>query len=184
MSYKKTPPTGTLLIIYKSTQRNSTESPLLQLHLEIREQIGPWSLEEACFIEFLKPQSYTIVRQGKYLLLKLSQSGLPSAALSKGFNNLWQLFYPQMLPIATKVLSLIVTSIPISLAIQSLTRLICAPSLTVRMRQAFMNRYAKPYLQLLRTCRQIYFEAGHVLWTTNTFSFNNPKVLRKSTDKL
>jgi hypothetical protein len=44
VSYTKTPPTGTLLIIYKSVQRNSTESPLLQLHLEIRDQIGPWSL--------------------------------------------------------------------------------------------------------------------------------------------
>jgi hypothetical protein len=41
-----------------------------------------------------------------------------------------------------------------------------------------LKRAAKPYLQLLRTCRQIYLEASRVLWTTNTFSFDNPKSLR------
>jgi hypothetical protein len=41
-----------------------------------------------------------------------------------------------------------------------------------------VKKDAKPYLQLLRTCRQIYLEASRVLWTTNTFSFDNPKFLR------
>jgi hypothetical protein len=44
--------------------------------------------------------------------------------------------------------------------------------------QDFVEKYAKPYLQLLRTCRQIYLEASRVLWTTNTFSFSSPGALK------
>ena len=42
----------------------------------------------------------------------------------------------------------------------------------------FSNRDTKPYLQVLRTCRQIYLEASRILWTTNTFSFSNPNVMK------
>ena len=37
----------------------------------------------------------------------------------------------------------------------------------------------KPYLQVLRSCRQIYLEASRTLWTTNTFSFSDPDVLKR-----
>lgn len=40
------------------------------------------------------------------------------------------------------------------------------------------NQDNKPYLQVLRTCRQVYLEASRVLWNTNTFSFDNPNVLK------
>jgi hypothetical protein len=44
--------------------------------------------------------------------------------------------------------------------------------------QSFSDKDSKPYLQVLRTCRQIYLEASRVLWATNTFSFNRPETLK------
>jgi len=41
-----------------------------------------------------------------------------------------------------------------------------------------INKDNRPHLQVLRTCRQIYLEASRVLWNTNTFSFDNPSVLK------
>jgi len=43
---------------------------------------------------------------------------------------------------------------------------------------SFSDRDSKPYLQVLRTCRQIYLEASRVLWATNTFSFTRPETLK------
>jgi hypothetical protein len=40
------------------------------------------------------------------------------------------------------------------------------------------NMDNRPHLQVLRTCRQIYLEASRVLWNTNTFSFDDPNVLK------
>jgi hypothetical protein len=44
------------------------------------------------------------------------------------------------------------------------------------------NEDKRLYLQVLRTCRQIYLEASRVFWNTNTFSFNNPNVLKMFMD--
>jgi hypothetical protein len=44
------------------------------------------------------------------------------------------------------------------------------------------NKDNRPHLQVLRTCRQIYLEASRVLWNTNTFSFDNPNVLKMFMD--
>ena len=35
------------------------------------------------------------------------------------------------------------------------------------------------HLELLRSCREIYHEAYDVLWSTNTFYFDNPKIFSK-----
>jgi hypothetical protein len=43
---------------------------------------------------------------------------------------------------------------------------------------SFSDKDSKPYLQVLRTCRQIYLEASRVLWATNTFSFIRPETLK------
>jgi hypothetical protein len=43
---------------------------------------------------------------------------------------------------------------------------------------SFSDKDSKPYLQVLRTCRQIYPEASRVLWATNTFSFTRPETLK------
>ena len=38
----------------------------------------------------------------------------------------------------------------------------------------YENNQAQLALTILRTCRQVSNEANHVLWSTNTFSFNGP----------
>jgi hypothetical protein len=79
----------------------------------------------------------------------------------------------------TNILSLIVTSILIAFVMQHHTFDPYSRYDDPNETQSFMNRQAKPYLQLLRTCRQFYLEASRVLWITNTFSFNNPETLKK-----
>ena len=51
------------------------------------------------------------------------------------------------------------------------------------------QEFERMHLTVLRTCRQIYHEANHVLWSTNLFSLHNPDAVlqfmsRRTTDQL
>lgn len=41
------------------------------------------------------------------------------------------------------------------------------------------SNFVKPTFQLLRVCRQIYVEASHMVYTMNTFGFNNGDVMER-----
>lgn len=152
-----------MLIICCRIQRNSTESPLLRSPVEIRERI--WSLVLGGGLLHVAFQP-------------LMQCGSGLCAFYQGGENkvpIWSANYCTL-----KGSEQHSNAVALPPSFQDFTAV--HPHAGCHTMGHRTNKDNKPYLQVLRTCRQVYLEASRVLWNTNTFSFNDHITLRMFMD--
>ena len=169
------------LIHVNRIQRNSTVSPLLRLPLEIRERI--WSMVLGgglLHVRFEALHDY------------FSDDSEKEMVLSPNL-KVWSAKYCTVKD-STQLSTAVSLAEAVSVGHDSTEPMDIHPHYVCHERPDLLDLYHspedqeqlehskkdyKPYLQVLRTCRQVYLEASRTLWTTNTFSFSDPDVLKR-----
>jgi hypothetical protein len=154
--------------LLRRIQRNSTESPLLRSAIEIRERV--WSLVLGGGLLHLEFGPLTQHESGLDDFYGEDQGKeLGEPAWSANYCTLQDF---------EEYSNAVVLPTPFRNGQASTGTSEEHPHASCHTANRPTNMDTKPHLQVLRTCRQVYLEASRVLWNSNTFSFDNPNILK------